>query len=313
MTGVLGWSMNRPEAEAASEAVRRSPRVCALLSERLPDGSLPWHAYAKWYGPHWVLVTLAELGYPPGDGDLIPLREQVLGWLLGKGHRDAVKMIAGRTRRCASQEGNALWALLNLGLADERCDELAASLRRWQWSDGGWNCDRRPEAVNSSFMETLIPLRGLALYARTTGCPSSAAAAHNASEVFLRRQLHLRQKDGAIIDPDFVRLHYPCYWHYDILFGLTVLSDAGMIDDERCRAALVLLESMRLPRGGWAAEGRYWRPLPPHSADRKRPSGVSLVEWGPTGRTLPNDWVTVGCLAVLRASMAASHNQPGLQ
>jgi hypothetical protein len=34
-----------------------------LLSERRPDGTIDAHPYrAKWYGAHWMLVTLAELG-----------------------------------------------------------------------------------------------------------------------------------------------------------------------------------------------------------------------------------------------------------
>lgn len=43
---------------------------------------MPHHPYSKWYGAHWILVTLADLGYPPGDQGLVPLREQVYGWLL---------------------------------------------------------------------------------------------------------------------------------------------------------------------------------------------------------------------------------------
>ena len=43
---------------------------------------------------------------------------------------------------------------------NERCDELALRLAEWQWPDGGWNCDKRPEVVISSFMETLIPRFG---------------------------------------------------------------------------------------------------------------------------------------------------------
>ena len=35
----------------------------------------------------------------------------------------------------------------------------------------------------------------------------------------------------------FVELHYPCYWHYDVLFGLRVLTEAGFGDDPRCQAA----------------------------------------------------------------------------
>ena len=54
-----------------------------------------------------------------------------------------------------------------------------------------------------------------------------------------------------------VRLHYPCYWHYDLLAGLKVMAEAGFIGDPRCREALDLLESKRLPGGGFPAEARY--------------------------------------------------------
>ena len=90
-------------------------------------------------------------------------------WLSEFHLRNYVRMINGRVRRCASQEGNAIWSSLRLGFTDKRTTELVERLIKWQWPDGGWNCDKHPEAINSSFMESLIPLRALALYAKTTG------------------------------------------------------------------------------------------------------------------------------------------------
>ena len=52
--------------------------------------------------------------------------------------------------------------------------------------DGGWNCDRHPEAAKSSFMETLIPLRALVLYARTSGERRVWLAAERAAGLILR-------------------------------------------------------------------------------------------------------------------------------
>ncbi|MBI3973771.1 MAG: hypothetical protein HY332_21045 [Chloroflexi bacterium] len=166
---VLDQPRDSPEIRDLQEEIRSSARVRTLLSDRAADGTIPYHPYAKWYGAHWVLAALADLGYPPGDASLVPLREQVLACWLSPRHVAGVPVIQGRPRRCASQEGNALWALLTLGLADERADALARNLLRWQWPDGGWNCDKRPEAASSSFHESLLPLRGLALYARNTG------------------------------------------------------------------------------------------------------------------------------------------------
>lgn len=193
--------------------------------------------------------------------------------------------------------------LLSVGPGPGRCgvlrdqvEELAQRLAKWQWPDGGWNCDRRPEASHSSYHESLIPLRGLALHAKLTGSLKSQSAAEPAAEVFLKRRLYRRQTDGQVIDDDFVRLHYPPYWHYDILFGLKVLAEAGFIGDPRCQDALDLLESKRLPDGGWPAEKKYYR------VTDKRVPGRSLVDWGGTGRRRMNPWVTVDVLYVLRVA-----------
>lgn len=158
---------------------------------------------------------------------------------------------AGRTRRCASQEAYTVWSSLKLGFADDRTEELVSRLLRWQWPDGVWNCDKRPEVNISSFMETLIPLRALAKYAQYSGDPQAQAAAGRAAELFLKRNLFKRQGDDSIMDEHFVLLHYPAYWHYDILFGLKVMAEAGFILDPRCREALDLLETKRLPDGGF--------------------------------------------------------------
>lgn len=273
-----------------------SPRVRALLSERDAEGRIPHHPYKKWYGAHWVLAQLADIGYPPGDASLLPLRDQAYEWLFSKRHRARIKEINGRTRRCASQEGNALYYSLVLGLADSRTEELADLLMGWQWHDGGWNCDMRPEAINSSFMETLIPMRGLAWHHKLTSSGRPMQAVLRAGNVFLKRRLFRRQSDGAVIDPDFVRLHYPCYWHYDILFALKVLAEAGLIRDRRCDEALDLLESKRLPEGGFPAEAKYY------TVTDRAISGRSLADWGGASSRKMNEFVTADALYVLKAA-----------
>ena len=96
------------------------------------------------------------------------------------------------------------------------------------------------------------------------------------------------------MDPHFILLHYPLYWHYDILFGLKVLAEAGLVGDPRCRAALELLESKRLPDGGFPAEESFAR------TSRPEVSGYSPVSWGGTSRRSMNPFVTVDALYVLR-------------
>ena len=299
LVDILERPRDVPEICALQEEIRTSPRVSALLSDRTAAGTIPYHPYTKWYGAHWVLAALAEIGYPSGDPSLIPLREQVLDCWLSPQHVAGVQVVQGRPRRCASQEGNALWALHTLGLADERVDTLARNLLRWQWPDGGWNCDKKPEAATSSFHETLLPLRGLALHSRHTRCERARSAVGAAAEVFLERRLFRRLRDGTLMNARFLKLRYPTYWHYDVLFGLTVMAEAGFIADKRCAEALDVLESKRLADGGFPAEERMY-----HCSDKRRPTGGrrSLVSWGPVGKRRLNEFVTADALYVLKAA-----------
>jgi hypothetical protein len=310
--GVLGENPKSAAIKNLQCKIRESPRVRALLANRDERGRIRplHHVYKKWSGAHWVLARLADIGYPPGDESLFPVRDQLLDcWLAPQAIRErvvdeapprarfrGVPIVDGRARRCASQQGNALFAIVTLGLMNEPCERLAELLIRWQWPDGGWNCDRRSEASNSSFWETLIPLRALARFARATGDEDARKAAEQAAEVFLKRRLYRRASDGQVMNEQFVRLHYPCYWRYDILFALRVLAEAGFIGDQRCGEALDLLESKRLPDGGWPAEERFYKTGEPPD------SGCDLVSWGGVNKRRTNEWVTADALYVLRAA-----------
>jgi hypothetical protein len=304
--GVLGEDPGSRRVVALRAEVRECPRVRKLLSKRDSAGRLlkARAPYAKWEGAHWVLATLADLGYPEGDDSLRPVADRVLGAWLGPRYETdvildgrttspralGVPLIRGRYRRCASQQGNALHSALRLGLEDERVDRLARLLLKWQWPDGGWNCDRRPEADASSVHETWIPLRGLALYGARRRSAEAAEAAKKAAEVLLSRRVYRRRSDGGPIDAGFLELHYPPYWRYDLLASLKALAEAGFVRDPRCADALDVLESKRLADGGWPAEARHYR------ADSE------LVDWGPTGARRANEWVTCDALAILRAA-----------
>ena len=310
--GALGEDPSSRGIRALQDEIRGSPLVRALLSRRDRAGEI--HAkrdpYDKWQGAHWVLAALAEVGHPPGDETLLPLRNQVFALWLGddffrefeaasraQSYRESgVPVMRGRHRRCGSQQGNALLSATRLGLDDADSERLVERLLHWQWPDGGWNCDREPTADTSSFMETLLPMRGLALYGKKTKNRRAVQAAAKASEVFLSRQLFKRRSNGRVIAEAFTKLHYPLYWHYDVLGGLRAMAELGRLDDPRCAAALDLLEAKELPGGGWPAEARFFKVAarPQHNSD--------WVDWGGAGRKRPNPWVTADALAVLRAA-----------
>lgn len=72
------------------------------------------------------------------------------------------------------------------------------------------------------------------------------------------------------------------------------MAEAGFLDDPRCKAALDLLESKRLPGGGFPAEESFARPTRPQL------SGYSPVNWGGTSIKAMNPFVTADALYVLR-------------
>jgi len=100
-------------------------------------------------------------------------------------------------------------------------------------------------------------------------------------------------EDDSVINPEFTKLHHPCYWHYDVLFGLKVMCEAGLAKDRRCSEALDLLESKRLPDGGFATEAKFYRG--PSSM-----GGRSLVNWGSAASNRANEFATADALWVLK-------------
>lgn len=270
------------------------PWVGALLSGQQPDGGFGVHPYKKWIGAHWRLVSLVELEIPAGESRAVRAADTVLDWLCGDDHRSQIRSIDRLTRRCASQEGNALAVSTRLGLAgDSRTRLLAESLVGWQWPDGGWNCDVEASGRRSSFHESLPPAWGLHEYAAATGDAAAASAARRAAELFLEHRLFRALDTGEVIHRSWIALHYPPYWHYDILQALLVLSRMGLAADRRCEDALELLERRRLPDGRWRPGG-YWWYLPGTSNGR-----TDVVDWG---RSAPNQMITLNALRVLSAA-----------
>ena len=232
--------------------------IDGLLKGQHADGSFGVHPYSKWKGAHWRLVSLVELGIPRTNRAARAGANTVLDWVASPDHTAGV--IKGLERRHASMEGNALAVCCRLGMAaNRRVKHLAEVLLRAQWPDGGWNCDRHPDARRSSFHETLAPIWGLAEYHRATADGRARKAALAAAELFLEHRLFRSMKTGAVIDSEWTHIHWPHYWHYDFFHGLRAIAMLGLIRDARAAEALELLYEKRKPDGTWRASGRrYW-------------------------------------------------------
>ena len=192
--------------------------------------------------------------------------------------------------------GNALYFCTKLGIADGRTDALVERLLHWQVPDGGWNCDKHPSADTSSFWESRHAMLGLALHSTRTKNHEAREAATRAAEVFLSRHLFIERHSGRVMNPEFLRLHYPLYHGYDKLGGLKAMAEIGRIDDPRCKKALDLLEAKQLAGGGWAAERRLY------AVASSVKTQAEYVDWGVARPREMNEWVTADALHVLRAA-----------
>jgi hypothetical protein len=291
MTAPSLWEQLRSGADPAirrlagddSADVTASPMVRTLME--FPAGV---HPYKKWWGTHWRLVELADLALPTLVADLTDGIDQDLSWLTSDKHRAGVSWVAGMARRCASQEGNAVYACTVLGYAsDPRVRELVTSLIEWQWPDGGWNCDARPVARRSSFHETVTPALGLATFAAATGDERARSAARRAAELLLEHRLYRAVGSNEVIHPSWTKLHYPGYWHYDVLQGLRLLNALDLLGDPRAAEALDLVADSR------RKDGRFSGPAWCSAAQ------PDAVDWG---RGTGNDMLNLQVAKVLRAA-----------
>lgn len=283
-----------------AETVRESADCRAVIEGSLVD---PLHPYRKWQGAHWALVQLAERGHPGGDNRLETIQEVVFSWILSPAFLKPnwTRRIEGqpeRVRRCASMEGNVIWASLELGLMDDRIQELVARLGQLQWPDGGWNCDVRPEARHSSLVETVLGLRGLAAWVAATGDEAAGGTLDRGLDLLLEHHL-LFHRSGDLIVPTWGprpdRIGFPIRF-FDVLLVLELMADVGRLDEPRCQRALDLLISKRTADGGFPLEVRRAR------TSNEICSNCSFADWGPGGKTRMNPWVTIRALRVLRAA-----------
>ena len=133
---------------------------------------------------------------------------------------------------------------------------------------------------------------GLWEYGRATGRRRAREAANRAAELFLDHRIFRKGGSGEPIHPSMVKLHYPAYWHYDVLQALHLLARMGKARDERTGDALDLLEQLRQPDGRWRPGGYWW----------SRPGSArepEAVDWGRDG---PSEMLTLNAFRVLRAA-----------
>ena len=110
------------------------------------------------------------------------------------------------------------------------------------------------------------------------------AARRAGEEYLLERSLFRRRSTGAIVDPDYLDVAFPYYWHYDVLRALDYFRGAGARPDPRMAEAIELVRGKQQPDGRWLLDAIH-------------PGKVWFDLEGPLGA--PSRWNTLRALRVL--------------
>jgi hypothetical protein len=282
----IRWQVLRDLAGAPDDAVSAErARVsevgwgARLLELQRPDGQWGVGVYDgdDWDSTTDALWILRELGADPDDERVaraIALVAEQVRWEERNGGRP---YFDGETEACVNGR------VLTLGASFGRPSAgLVERLLGEQLDDGGWNCDA-PQSLRSSFHSTICVLEGLLEYERATGAdPALAAARARGEEYLLERGMLRSRSTGEVIDDEWLAIHVPTYWCYDLLRGLDHLRSAGGAPDSRLDGPLEILRRMRSADGTWTASVHPGRPV---------------IELEPAG--VPSRWATLRALRVL--------------
>jgi hypothetical protein len=259
----------------------------AILAARQSDGHWGRGFYQpKWTSSHYALLELRNLGLDPAN----PAAQETVAMIL-RDHKSRDGGVDPRVtvrRSDACVNGMTLNYAAWFGAPEADLASVVDCLLAGQIPDGGFNCRRGPEVRHSSMHTTLSVLEGITGYERAGHRHRLAdlvAARDSSVEFLLRHRLFRSERGGAVIRPEFLRLHHPTRWYYDILRCLDALADAGVPYDPRMDEALDVLGRRRSPDGRWKVNRGY-------------PGETHLP---PPRAGTPNRWVTLRALRVLRA------------
>ena len=278
------------DAAALQPMVATQGDGATILAARGVDGHWGRGFYQpKWTCSHYSLLELRNLGLGPEH----PAACATVGLILAhhKSGDGGVDPRAGADRSDVCVNGMALNYSAYFDAPEEQLASIVDCLLAGTIPDGGFNCRRGPGVRHSSVHTTLSVIEGITSYERSGldyRLDELRLARESSVEFLLRHRLFRSERGGEVIRPEFLRLHQPTRWYYDILRCLDALADAQVPYDARMEEAIDVLRRRRLPDGRWPVSRGY-------------PGQTHLP---PPRAGTANRWVTLRALRVLSAYSA---------
>lgn len=241
----------------------------------------------KWISTHYTLLDLKNLQISPQQKDI----RRTLNFIFKneKGPDGGILPI-GLTQRCdVCVNGMVLNYTCYFQVPELDIMSIIDFLLAEKMHDGGFNCrSNSTGAIHSSLHTTISVLEGIQEYLSNGyqyRVKELIKARNDSQEFILMHKLFRSDKTGAIINPNFLKLYYPCRWYYDVLRALDYFQSAQVPYDPRMNDALALLINKRNKDGFWKLAAKH--------------PGQTHFEMEKAGQA--SHWNTLRALRVLKA------------
>ncbi|MGB5032404.1 MAG: hypothetical protein WBO76_09835 [Saprospiraceae bacterium] len=259
-----------------------------FLSHRQQNGYWGKDFYQpKWISTHYTLLDLKNLQISPHQKDI----RRTLNFIFKneKGPDGGILPI-GLTQRCdICVNGMVLNYACYFQVPELEIKSIIDFLLAEKMHDGGFNCrSNSTGAKHSSLHTTISVLEGIQEYLSNGyqyRLKELIKARNDSQEFILMHKFFRSDKTGAIINPNFLKLYYPCRWYYDVLRALDYFQSAQVPFDPRMNDALELIVKKKTKDGLWKLASKH--------------PGQTHFEMEKAGQ--PSRWNTLRALRVLKA------------
>lgn len=292
LTGLLGKSQDNAEVRQARAASAQKGWAGDILARQRPSGF--WHndksfSRPKYTASYWMLLILSDLGVTKDHPRISKACEIWMDRFAkndgGFGY-DTMRI----SEMCIT--ASTAQAMIKFGYPVEH--PLIKSAIQWilddQKENGGWRCGWRRGIIDG-----WEPMQLFATIPRAQWNRRIRRAVERGAEFYLERELY---KEGSPYGP-WHRLHYPIHYFYDILVGLSFITElGGYSNDKRLRYAISSLKEKRRSDGRWNLEAIHPDVAGPISVfyDRRPPVPFALEKVGK-----PSKMITLRALKVIQS------------
>ena len=213
----------------------------------------------KWTSTHYTLLDLKNLNISSGNELIKKTFKKVIK--LDKGADGGIYPIGSRqvTDVCI----NAM--LINYAcyfkIEVESIKSIIDFLLDAKLDDGGFNCDfNKRKVIHSSLHSTISVLEAITEYEKNGykyRLDELKRAKETAQEFILLHRLFRSDRTNQVINPEFLKFHYPYRWHYDILRAMDYFQCAQKKYDPRMDEAFQIILSKKTGKNQWTLASRY--------------------------------------------------------